>query len=57
MDPLDKMDPRRVKSAPAAIELNRHFRAETNLSNLQCKKNIGELLESSLIPDVKCLSQ
>ena len=25
MDPLDKMDPRRVKSAPGAIGLKRHF--------------------------------
>ena len=36
MAPLDKMDPRRAKSAPGAIELNRHFGAETDLLNLQC---------------------
>ena len=30
------MDPRRAKSAPGAIELNRHFGAETDLLNLQC---------------------
>ena len=36
MAPLDKMDPRRAKSAPGAMELNRHFRAETDLLNLQC---------------------
>ena len=36
MDPIDKMDPRRVKSAPGAIELKRHFGAETDLLNLQC---------------------
>ena len=36
MDPIDKMDPRGVKSAPAAIELKRHFGAETDLLNLQC---------------------
>ena len=35
MAPLDKMDPRRAKSAPGAIELNRHFGAETDLLNLQ----------------------
>ena len=35
MAPLDKMDPRRAKSAPRAIELNRHFGAETDLLNLQ----------------------
>ena len=34
--PLDKMDPRGAKSAPGAIELNRHFGAETDLLNLQC---------------------
>ena len=33
---LDKMDPQRAKSAPGAIELNRHFGAETDLFNLQC---------------------
>ena len=36
MAPLNKMDPRRAKSAPGAIELNRHFGAETDLLNLQC---------------------
>ena len=36
MDQIDKMDPRRAKSAPGAIELNRHFGAETDLLNLQC---------------------
>ena len=36
MDPIDKMDPRRGKSAPGAIELKRHFGAETDLLNLQC---------------------
>ena len=33
---LDKMDPQRAKSAPGAVELNRHFGAETDLLNLQC---------------------
>ena len=36
MDQIDKIDPRRAKSAPGAIELNRHFGAETDLLNLQC---------------------
>ena len=48
MAPLDKMDPRRAKSAPGAIELNRHFGAETDLLNLQClgyqKKDIKLIL-------------
>ena len=30
------MAPRGVKSAPGAIELNRHFGAKTDLLNLQC---------------------
>ena len=38
---LDKMDPRRAKSAPGAIELNRHFGAETDLFNLHCKQNLS----------------
>ena len=36
IDQIDKMAPRGVKSAPGAIELNRHFGAETDLLNLQC---------------------
>ena len=36
LDQFNKMAPRRVKSAPGAIELNRHFGAETDLLNLQC---------------------
>ena len=36
IDLIDKMAPRGVKSAPGAIELNRHFGAETDLLNLQC---------------------
>ena len=31
--PIDKTAPRRVKSAPGAIKLNRHFVAETDLLN------------------------
>ena len=38
LDQFNKMAPRRVKSAPGAIELNRHFGAETDLLNLQCEK-------------------
>ena len=30
------MVPRRVKSAPGAIELNQHFGAETDLLALEC---------------------
>ena len=37
LDQIDKLAPRRVKSAPGAIELNRHFGAETDLLDLQCK--------------------
>ena len=47
MDPLDKMDQRRVKSAPGAIELKRHFEAETDLLNLQC--SIQVILKFQLI--------
>ena len=36
IDRIDKLAPRGVKSAPGAIELNRHFGAETDLLNLQC---------------------
>ena len=38
LDQFNKMAPRRVKSAPGAIELNRHFGAETDLLNLQCER-------------------
>ena len=31
LDQIDKMAPRRVKSAPGAIELNRHFGTETDV--------------------------
>ena len=31
------MAPQGVKSAPGALELNRHFGAETDLLNLQCR--------------------
>ena len=44
MTPLDKMDPWRAKSAPGAIELNRHFGAETDLLNLQCNHYIVEVV-------------
>ena len=37
IDQIDKMAPRGVKSAPGAIELNRHFGAETDLLSLQCR--------------------
>ena len=36
LDQIDKMAPRRVKSAPVAIELNQHFGAETDLLDLEC---------------------
>ena len=36
IDRIDKLAPRGVISAPGAIELNRHFGAETDLLNLQC---------------------
>ena len=39
LDQFNKMAPRRVKSAPGAIELNRHFGAETDLLNLQCNES------------------
>ena len=38
---LDKMDPRRANSAPGAIEVNRHFGAETDLLNLHCKQKLS----------------
>ena len=37
LDQIDKMVPRRVKSAPGAIELNQHFGAETDLLDLECR--------------------
>ena len=40
LDQIDKMVPRRVKSAPGAIELNQHFGAETDLLDLECTKGI-----------------
>ena len=33
---VDKIALQRVKSAPVAIELNRHFGAETDLLDLEC---------------------
>ena len=33
---IDKMAPRRVKSAPGPIELNQHFGAKTDLLDLEC---------------------
>ena len=36
LDQIDKMAPRRVKSAPGAIELNRHVGPETDLLDLEC---------------------
>ena len=36
LDQIDKMAPRRVKSAPGSIELNQHFGAETDLLDLEC---------------------
>ena len=38
LDQIDKMVPRRVKSAPGAIELNQHFGAETDLLDLECSE-------------------
>ena len=37
LDQIDKMAPRRVKSAPGPIELNQHFGAKTDLLDLECK--------------------
>lgn len=37
IDQIDKVAPRRVKSAPCVLELNQHFGAGTDLLNLQCK--------------------
>ena len=36
LDQIDKMAPRRVKSAPGPIELNQHFGAKTDLLVLEC---------------------
>ena len=43
---IDKMAPRRVKSAPGVIELNKHFGAETDLLDLEC--TLGKCVK---IPD------
>ena len=44
LDQIDKMVPRRVKSAPGAIELNQHFGAETDLLDLKCRENDIQVL-------------
>ena len=36
LDQIDKMAPRRVKSAPGPIEMNQHFGAKTDLLDLEC---------------------
>ena len=36
LDQINKMAPRRVKSAPGAIELNQHVGPETDLLDLEC---------------------
>ena len=36
LEQIDKMAPRRVKSAPGPIELNQHFGAKTDLLDLEC---------------------
>ena len=41
LDQIDKMAPRRVKSAPGVIELNRYFGADTDLLDLQCTANFA----------------
>ena len=43
IDQIDKMAPRGIKSAPGAIELNRHFGAETDLLNLQCSGSLQKV--------------
>ena len=50
IDRIDKLAPRGVKSAPGAIELNRHFGAETDLLNLQCIYGAALLFTSLSIP-------
>ena len=52
---LDKMDPQRAKSAPGAIELNRHFGAETDLLNLQCTFQLYRSSAVSLFVFSGCL--
>ena len=44
LDQIDKMVPRRVKSAPGAIELNQHFGAETDLLDLECRIGFHKLV-------------
>ena len=41
LDQIDKMAPRRVKSAPGPIELNQHFGAKTDLLDLECMDMYG----------------
>ena len=43
---IDKMAPRRVKSAPGPIELNQHFGAKTDLLDLEC--SIHKIVDHSL---------
>ena len=61
LDQIDKMVPRRVKSAPGAIELNQHFGAESYSDQrerksvwqgFQYKSKIGELVSGKLSPSV-----
>ena len=43
LDQIDKMAPRRVKSAPGPIELNQHFGAKTDLLDLECSNLVAFL--------------
>ena len=51
LDQIDKMAPRRVKSAPGPIELNQHFGAKTDLLDLECR--LSETAELSDCVDCK----
>ena len=55
MAPLDKVDPRRAKSAPGAIELNRHFGAETDLLNLhRCSPDERQTHTNGFVANLTC---
>ena len=55
LDQIDKMAPRRVKSAPGPIELNQHFGAKTDLLVLECGYFLKRRTFSATVPNLSLL--
>ena len=55
LDQIDKMAPRGVKSAPAAIELNQHVGPETDLLDLDCARALTKALATTSIFSFKII--